>query len=155
MKKTLIMLIVGVCSLCMGVSFADSDLSKELSTLTEQILAKSERPFTQLEELKKLFSHCAEHHTDPALKTACQSWLDKSYPAIKELVPQQVFIELGVDDVEVKKIGETSVFFAGANEPEIADHYQLTIPKYELKLTFPLKKGMIPAQHLSTWQWAK
>ncbi|MDO4714377.1 MAG: hypothetical protein Q4B28_07215 [bacterium] len=155
MKKTLILLIFGVLPLSVGVSFAASDLSRQLSALTEQILAESEHPFTQLEELKKLFSHCAEEHTDPILKTACQSWLDKSYPAIKEHTPQQVFIELGTDDIEVKKIGETSVFFAGANEPEIADHYQLTIPKYQLKLTFPLQKGMIPAQYLSTWQWAK
>lgn len=156
MKKTLIILIVGVCSLCMGVSFADSDLSKELSALTEQILAKSARPFTKLEELKKLFSHCAEHHTDPALKIACQSWLDKSYPTFKISPIRQVEIRLAETDMfHIKKLSYKD-FATAAGSPNLVEkgfRYELQLPEYKAKIQFPIQSRAITIKDLSQWDW--
>ena len=158
MKRTLFASAVAVAMLWITVSFAQSPLTEQFTTLSEQIIEQSARPFDKLEELKALFTSCAEKHNSPEVKAACAEWLASSYPKIKAATPQQIYVELGSDDVEVKKIGEKRHYDGeGINGTvySTGDLYEIRIPKYWFRLQFPLMKGQAPQKALNEWQWAQ
>lgn len=106
MKRFLLLGPISMAILGTTISFAQSLLAEQFTTLSEQIIEQSERPFDKLEELKVLFTSCAENYTNLEIKTACKTWLNESYPRMKESTPQQIYVELGTGDVEIKKVGE-------------------------------------------------
>lgn len=139
MKRTLFASAVAVAMLWITVSFAQNPLTEQFTTLSEQIIQQAERPFDKLEELKTLFTSCAEKHSSPEVKAACAEWLASSYPKIKEATPQQIYVELWSGDVEVKFIKSENepAYWAGEN----IDIYQVDIPKYNFSYQFYLVKA--------------
>lgn len=60
MKRTLFASAIVMAMLGSTISFAQSPLAEKFASLSEQIIEQSERPFDKLEELKALFTSCAE-----------------------------------------------------------------------------------------------
>ncbi len=104
MKKTLFASAIVMAMLGGTISFAQSPLAEKFASLSEQIIEQSERPFDKLEELKALFTSCAEKNSSSEVKSACAEWLSGSYQRMKEATPQQIYVELGSGEVEVKFI---------------------------------------------------
>lgn len=159
MKRTLFASAIAVAMLWITVSFAQNPLTEQFTTLSEQIIQQAERPFDKLEELKALFTSCAEKNSSSEVKAACAEWLASSYPKIKDATPQQIYVELGSGDVKVKKIGEKAFnppawWFIG--KPK-GIRYEVSIPKYHFVLQFPLvDEGNILKQEkaLKEWEWS-
>lgn len=105
MKKLIFTSVITMAMLGNTVSLAESPLVEKFTSLSEQIIEQSARPFDKLEELKALFTSCTEKNSSSEVKAACAEWLTSSYPKIKDATPQQIYVELGSGDVEVKKIG--------------------------------------------------
>lgn len=106
MKKLIVASVIAMATFGNMISLAQNPLAEQFTTLSEQIIQQAERPFDKLEELKALFTSCAEKNSLSEVKAACAEWLASSYPKIKDVTPQQIYVELGSGDVEVKKIGE-------------------------------------------------
>lgn len=133
MKKTLFASAIVMAMLGGTISFAQSPLAEKFASLSEQIIEQTERPFDKLEELKALFTSCAEKNSSSEVKAACAEWLSSSYPKIKVATPQQIYVELGSGDVEVKKIGEKRHYDGeGINGTvySTGDLYEIRIPTY-------------------------
>jgi hypothetical protein len=111
MKKLIFTSVIAMATFGNMISLAQNPLAEQFTTLSEQIIQQAERPFDKLEELKALFTSCAEKNSLSEVKAACAEWLASSYPKIKDATPQQIYVELGSGDVEVK-------FIKSENEPD-------------------------------------
>lgn len=153
MKRTLVASAIAIAMLGTPISFAQSPLGEQFATLSEQIIAQSARPFNKLEELKAVFTSCAEKHSSSEVKAACADWLAGSYQRMKEATPQQIYVELGSGEVEVKKIGEITLpvkaMVVGEQEQTFMQ-YEVNIPKYHFTYQFMLNLGEDEA--LQSWQ---
>lgn len=153
MKRTFFTSAIAVAMLWITVSFAQSPLAEQFTTLSEQIIEQSARPFDKLEELKALFTSCAEKHSSPEVKAACAEWLARSYQKMKEATPQQIYVELGSGDVEVKKIGEITLpvkAMVVGEQQQTFMQYEVNIPKYHFTYQFMLDLGA--EEVLKSWR---
>lgn len=104
MKRNVFVSAIVLAMIGSTISFAQSPLAEQFTTLSEQVISQSARPFDKLEELQALFKSCAEKHSSPQVKAACADWLARSYQKIKEATPQQIYVTLSSGEVEVKFI---------------------------------------------------
>lgn len=153
MKKQLITSLLIVAVLTTSFAFANMPLTEHFTNLSKQIINQSDRPSDKLEELKKIFVSCAEKHKDKAIQSVCQIWLKESYPKIKEATSQQVYIELGSGDVEVKKVGKKRLYKWDNDDDKQGILYQVDIPKYHFSYQFILWEGDEEEKKLLSWNW--
>lgn len=159
MKRTLFATAIAIAMLGSSISFAQSPLAEQFTTLSEQIIEQSARPFDKLEELQTLFKSCAEKNTE--IWSACAEWLSNSYHHLKERAekPYQIYVELWSGDVQIRKIGEKKYFDGYSRDGQSSylswDLYEVRIPKYWFILQIPIRKGESSAKRLKQWTWNK
>lgn len=136
-------------------TFAASPLTEWFTDLSQQILDQSITPSQKLEELKSIFTSCANKHEKAEIKSACKEWLAESYEKIKEATPQQIYVEIGSEDVEVKKIWEVELLVKTQLGEQLQKfmQYEVYIPKYKFIYQFVLNLG--EEKKLKDWSWSE
>ena len=96
---------IGIFSLSISADKTEN-LTEKFTTLSREIVNQNLYVPETLENLKKMFTSCAESAEKAEVKTACQERLH-NYPKLRsEFLPTKLEVSLSTGDVQLKKLGE-------------------------------------------------
>ena len=151
---------IGIFSLSIPANKTEN-LTEKFTTLSREIVNQNLYVPETLENLKKMFTSCAESAEKAEVKTACQERL-ANYPKLRsEFLPTKLEVALNTGDVQLKKLGEV-VFDMWpcwwiwiTTCTETGDEYEVNIPKYDFTFRFPLEKDKHNEKALKERNWVQ
>jgi hypothetical protein len=96
---------IGIFSLSISANKTEN-LTEKFTTLSREIVNQNLYVPETLENLKKMFTSCAESAEKAEVKTACQERLANYQKLRSEFLPTKLEVSLSTGDVQLKKLGE-------------------------------------------------
>ena len=96
---------IGIFSLSISADKTEN-LTEKFTTLSREIVNQNLYVPETLENLKKMFTSCAESAEKAEVKTACQERLHNYSKLRSEFLPTKLEVSLSTGDVQLKKLGE-------------------------------------------------
>ena len=151
---------IGIFSLSISADKTEN-LTEKFTTLSREIVNQNLYVPETLENLKKMFTSCAESAEKAEVKLACQERL-ANYPKLRsEFLPTKLEVSLNTGDVQLKKLGEVVFdmwpcwWIWVTTCTETGDEYEVNIPKYDFTFRFPLEKDKHNEQALKERNWVQ
>lgn len=151
---------IGIFSLSISADKTEN-LTEKFTTLSREIVNQNLYVPETLENLKKMFTSCAESAEKAEVKTACQERLHNYSKLRSEFLPTKLEVSLSTGDVQLKKLGEVVFdmwpcwWIWVTTCTETGDEYEVNIPKYDFTFRFPLEKDKHNEQALKERNWVQ